>query len=56
MQEEAAGVWHLYAFIYITVKLCREHALSWAEDTLQLAFLMVRLAQTGVLFSSVPCT
>lgn len=36
--------------------MCRGHTLSWTEGSLQLAFLMVRGAQTGVLFSSVPCT
>lgn len=52
--------WNLaFICIYIYYRrrgLCRGHTLSLVEGSLQFAFLMVRLAQTGVLFSSVPCT
>ena len=53
-QEEADGVWRLYASISVTSSsgLCRGHTLSWAEETLQLGFLMIRFAQIGVPFLS----
>lgn len=53
-QEEVDRVSCLYAFISATSSsgLCRGHTSSWAEETLQLGFLMIRFAQIGVLLLS----
>jgi len=51
-QEEADGVWRLCAFMAVKSSsgLCRGHGLSWAEEALQLGFLMIGCGQTGTLF------